>query len=72
LICGSGKGTITRIDIPTADMNERNLGNGANAVATIGGVMVFLMSHWHCIVPVLALVALLQSRGRKRTKETKE
>jgi hypothetical protein len=31
----------------------------------------FLLSHWHCIVPVIAIViaALLQGRGRKNSAE---
>jgi hypothetical protein len=33
--------------------------------------MDFLLSHWHCIVPVLAIavVLLLQNRGRKNDTE---
>ena len=33
--------------------------------------MGFVLSHWHCIVPVIAIAAvlLLQSRGRKKDTE---
>lgn len=33
--------------------------------------MDFLLSHWHCIVPVIAIgvVLLLQSRGKKNRND---
>ena len=33
--------------------------------------MDFVLSHWHCIVPVIviALVLLLQARGKKKDAE---
>jgi hypothetical protein len=33
--------------------------------------MDFVLSHWHCIVPVIviALVLLLQNRGKKKDTE---
>jgi hypothetical protein len=33
--------------------------------------MDFILSHWHCIVPVIAIAAvlLLQNRGRKKDTE---
>jgi hypothetical protein len=27
--------------------------------------MEFLLSHWHCIIPVIVIVVLLQGRGKK-------
>jgi hypothetical protein len=36
--------------------------------------MEFLLSHWHCIVPVLVIVVvlLLRNRGKNRTADTEE
>jgi hypothetical protein len=31
--------------------------------------MEFLLSHWHCIVPVIAIAVVLFLRGRKNNKE---
>jgi hypothetical protein len=34
--------------------------------------MDFLLSHWHCIVPVLVIGAVLLLQGRGKKKDTEE
>jgi hypothetical protein len=35
----------------------------------LGGTMELLLSHWHCIMPVIAIAVVLFLRGRKKDKE---
>ena len=35
-------------------------------------MMGFLLSHWHCIVPVIAIAAVLLLQNRSRKKDTEE
>jgi hypothetical protein len=35
-------------------------------------MMEFLLTHWHCIVPVIAIAAVLFLRGRNKKRDTEE
>ena len=34
--------------------------------------MGFVLSHWHCIVPVIAIAVVLLLQNRNRKKDTEE
>jgi hypothetical protein len=35
-------------------------------------IMEFLVSHWHCIVPLIAIAVVMFLRGRDRKKDREE